>query len=52
MKKHPGGRPVSVNASVPVAWRLDPETVAKIERLSAQWRCSKAEVVRRIVKER
>jgi len=48
--KHPGGRPVTVNAAIARTWRLDPETLEKIARLAAEWGCSQAEVVRRIVR--
>lgn len=48
-EKHPGGRPRTVNADIPVNFRFNAETVAALERLAVAWDCSKNEALRRAI---
>ena len=45
------GRPFTVHANHAVTFRLDVTTIEGIDGLSKRWKCSKAEVVRRMVAE-
>ena len=44
------GRPVTVDASIMISYRVDKDTVDALEELAKRWSCSKSEVIRRAVK--
>jgi hypothetical protein len=46
-----GGRPPGRTTDKTLAIRIDAETLQRLERIAVKWQCSRAEVVRRLIKE-